>query len=105
MLAAKFSTHEECIHASRLSFFLLLETKFFVAAGISISNAQFRFMDDLGAAFPSVEGPVVCLVFPGRPDAVSPWDLGWNSRLYRDASGGLEAILAVLLLGVIVKLG
>ncbi len=88
---------------SVFAFFLPRETRFFVAAGMSISNAQVRFMDDLARGCPSGS---CSLCFPDELGDAGPWGRWWwKRRLYRDSSDGGGAMFAEDLLGVMEKSG
>lgn len=88
---------------SVFAFFLPRETRFFVAAGMSISNAQLRFMDDLARGCPSGSRS---LCFPDELGDAGPWGRWWwKRRLYRDSSDGGGAMFAEDLLGVMEKSG
>ena len=92
-------------HPSLLSFLLLLETRDLVAAGMSISKAQFLFMDFAGGeSFRECAGEVVSRFPPKRLEAADSDGRGWKRRLY-SASNEPASIFVGILLGVMVKAG
>lgn len=98
------------LQGSPLPFFFPLVTRFFVAAGISISNPQFLFMpldDDTsrpGLVFSFVELSSLCL--PNKFEEGCPWARPWKRRLYVDSDfGGLATSWPELLLGVMEREG